>query len=94
MLTNEDRQESLKIFSSLYAAGDFNTMIHHMPKDVNDPQGELFNEYFDFLQSLYALRGDVKSMESEQELDERLVILSKWMDKFNYPTDIIEAFYG
>jgi hypothetical protein len=94
MLTNEDRQESLRIFSSLYAARDLNTMLHYMPKDVNDSEGEVFNQYFDFLQSLYSLRSDVKSMESESELDERLLILYDLAKKFNYPIDIIEAFYG
>jgi hypothetical protein len=94
MLTNEDRSESLRIFSSLYAARDFTTMIHCMPKDINDPEGTLFDDYFDFLQSLYAVRSDIKSIESEDELDERLVVIHEWSKKFNYPTKIIEAFYG
>jgi hypothetical protein len=94
MLTNDDRYESLKIFSSLYAAGDLNTMVQYMPRDIDDPTGERFDDYFDFLQSLYALRSDIKSIESEEELDARLFNISQVAQRFNYPSRIIEAFYG
>lgn len=94
MLTNEDRKESLRIFADLYSASDLNTMVHFMPEDVNDPDGERFDAYFDFLQSLYALRSDIKTMESEAELDDRLHELLSLAESFNYPTDIIEGFYA
>jgi len=94
MLTNDERQESLRIFSELYANRDFNVMVQHMPLDTNDPEGEKFNLYFDFLQSLYSLRSDIQSMQSENELDERLEDLIQMAQEFDYPMEPLEVFYG
>jgi hypothetical protein len=94
MLTNDERQESLRIFSELYANRDFNIMVQHMPLDTNDPEGEKFNFYFDFLQSLYSLRSDIQSMQSEDELDERLEDLIQMAQEFDYPMEPLEVFYG
>lgn len=93
MLTNEDRVESLRIFSTLYAPRDFNLMVSRMPQDVNDQDGILFDSYFDFLQSLYALRGDIKTIETEDELDEILMNVFNSCKKFNYPTHMVEGLY-
>lgn len=94
MLTNEERKESLRIFSELYAAGDFLTMVSNMPLDVNDPNGESFDDYFDFLQSMYSLRSDIMSMQTEEELDERLSYLAQRAQHFSYPLNALEVFYA
>jgi hypothetical protein len=94
LMTNFDREEFLSIFSSMYAATDYDMMRVHMPLDKNDPDGLLFQEYFDFLQSLYALRSDIQMLESEEDLDfimNNILVKSR---KFNYPINILYGFLG
>jgi hypothetical protein len=93
-LTDVDRKEVLRIFSELYASQDYNTMIQFMPKDMNDPDGSIFSDYFDFIQSIYVLRSDIKSFETEEDLDFTLNNLIEKAKFYNYPMKILEAFYG
>lgn len=92
-LSNQERKEVLDLFSSLYAPTDDIAMLSHMPQDMNDPDGEAFTRYFNFLQDFYKLRSDVKSI-SEEELDVKLQDISSRAEEFNYPVNILGAFYG
>ena len=92
MLTDVEREEALRIFSELYAQTDFDMMVIHMPRSINDVDGDLFSEYFDFLQSLYLLRDNVKEYENENQLDVKIRMLKKEASKFSYPTNILEVF--
>lgn len=94
-LTNVEREEILRIFSELYSERDFGTMVEYMPSDVNDPDGTIFSDYFDFLQSLYSLRSDVKAFTDVEFLDDRIEILEKKASDFGFPVDLmLEAFRG
>ena len=94
-LTNVEREEMLRIFAELYSDRDFNVMVEHMPSDINDPEGQSFSDYFDFLQSLYSLRSDIKSFTNVQFLDDRINILERRASEFGFPVDLmLEAFRG
>jgi hypothetical protein len=93
-VTDVDRKEVLRIFSELYSSQDYNTMIQFMPRDVNDPDGLKFSDYFDFLQALYVLRSDIKSFETEEDLDYVLNNIIEKAKVYNYPMYALEAFYG
>lgn len=92
MLTDFDREKTLEEFAGLYADPDLVEMVSHMPRDINDPDGDVFSEYFDFLQILYSLRSDIKVFDDE-DLDLRLMELNELCDRFDYPKDILEVFY-
>lgn len=94
IMTNVDREEILGIFSTLYAATDYEVMRIHMPLDKNDPDGVLFEEYYDFLQALYSLRSDIKMLESEDDLDFIIHNILVKAKKFNYPINILYGFMG
>jgi hypothetical protein len=65
-MIDEERRFALKTFTELYAQNDFNVLVQHMPKEISDPEGVLFNDYFDFLQSFYALLGEYPVLEEDQ----------------------------
>lgn len=92
MISDEERQEGLSLFSDLYCPDDYNVLIYHMPKFNDDPEGEAFGDYFDFLQSLYCLRGDILEMEDEDHLDAVLYTLRMKAKKFNFPEYIMDGF--
>lgn len=91
-MTDVEREDVLRIFSQLYAAGDYDVMRMYMPLFVNDPEGELFSEYFDFLQSLYATRDHIKEFDTEAQLDLKLHRLRMEAQKFGYPQNLLEVF--
>lgn len=84
MIFNEERRFSLKTLTDLYAQRDFPVVVHYMPKETSDPEGTEFAEYFDFLQSFYAIRGEYAIME-EDELIQRIEKLKKKAKKFGFP---------
>lgn len=92
-LSNQERKEIIEQFASMYAATDDVSMLSHMPQDTNDPEALSFENYFNFLQDLYGLRSDIKSI-SEEELDGKIQDLAKRAEEFNYPVNILGAFYG
>lgn len=94
ILTDVERKESLRIFSMLYAEQDYNTMVQYMPTEIDDPEGAGFSGYFDFLQSLYSIRSDIKSFDSEDDLDFVLENIYNKAELYKYPKNILEAFYG
>ena len=94
LVTDIERKDVLKIFSDLYAAPDYDAMVAHMPVFTNDPDGELFAEYFDFLQSLYATRDHIKEFEFESQLDMKVHRLKREAEKFGYPQNLLEVFDG
>jgi hypothetical protein len=92
MLTDLDREEALNIFSSLYAQPDFDMMKVHMPRFKDDQDGVLFEEYYDFLQSLYAIRGDIQMIQTEEDLDFVINNVVERSKKFTYPINILYPF--
>lgn len=92
MITDIDREEVLNIFSSLYAAADFDMMKIHMPRFNDDPDGVLFEEYYDFLQSLYSIRSDIQMIESEDDLDFVVNNIVERSKKFTYPINTLYPF--
>jgi len=92
MLTDADREEALNIFSSLYAHLDFDMMKIHMPRFNDDESGVLFEEYYDFLQSLYAIRSDIQSFSTEEDLDFVISNIVERSKRFSYPINILYPF--
>ena len=89
-MTNEERRFALKTLTSLYSQSDFHTAVQHMPKENVDVDGVRFQAYFDFLQSLYALRGDYMLLE-EFELAERIEIVKSQAKEFGFPTNSLDV---
>lgn len=50
-MTDILRRETIKAFNSLYSPRDLHNNLAHMPTEAEDPDGTLFEEYFDFLQT-------------------------------------------
>jgi hypothetical protein len=83
-MIDEERRFALRTLTELYAQRDFDVVTHHMPKEISDPEGTLFNEYFDFLQSFYALKGEYPTLE-EAELIEWIEELKVEAQRFGFP---------
>lgn len=83
-MIDEERRFAIKTLTDLYAQRDFGVVLHHMPKEISDPEGTLFNEYFDFLQSYYALRGEYPILD-EGELIPWIERLRAKAQKFGFP---------
>jgi hypothetical protein len=92
MITDAYREEVLGIFSSLYAQPDFDMMKIHMPRFNEDPDGVRFEEYYDFLQSLYAIRADIQGVTTEEDLDFILNNIIQRSKNFTYPINILYPF--
>jgi hypothetical protein len=92
MITDADREEALRIFSSLYAHPDFDMMKIHMPHFNDDPDGIMFEEYYDFLQSLYAIRADIQTVTNEEDLDFIINNIVQRSKNFSYPINILYPF--
>lgn len=89
-MTNEERRYGLKNLTDLYAPGEFDVAVVYMPTEINDADGSMFEVYFDFLQSIYSLRGDFMNMD-EGELSNRVQELVGQAQEFNYPTNMLES---
>ena len=89
-IPDNEREESLEFIVDMYAPGDIERVLRHMPIDRDDPSAEKYNKYSVFLQVLYALRGDYDILSAE-ELEEQKQELRKLAAQFNYPTDQIDV---
>jgi hypothetical protein len=89
-MTNEERRYTLKNLTELYSPSEFEFAVLHMPTEMEDANGQVFEMYFNFLQSLYALRGDFMNIE-ETELAIRVAELIGQAQEFNYPTNMLES---
>ena len=52
-MINSERKHAIKMLTSLYAPQNFDCAVAHMPVDKDDPEGNEFENYLDFLQSSF-----------------------------------------
>lgn len=88
-MINEERRFAIKTLTDLYSPSSFREAVSRMPDELNDQSGERFNAYFDFLQSLFALRGDYMIMEPE-ELSLKIQNLKSIAQEFDYRVDFLD----
>jgi hypothetical protein len=84
------RTEAMKEFFNLYDEASLKMGIQHMPNDRDDPNGESFDRYFNFLQGLYLLKAEYPILE-ESEVENYKNSLINTAKEFNYPVLQIEV---
>lgn len=89
-MINEERRFAIKTLTSLYSPSDFQIAVQCMPDEVSDVGGKKFNEYFDFLQAYYSLKGDFM-LRSEEDLSERLGVIRDLGEYFGFPTNALDT---
>lgn len=89
-MSDAERKHAIKILTEWYSPGDYQAASMYMPKEKTDQSGAEFNEYFDFLQTLFLVKGEFMMME-ETELRRAVTVLMSKATKFGYPTNQLEA---
>lgn len=89
MITNDERRLTIRNLTDLYSHGDFEVCVSHMPKETNDAEGVRFADYFDFLQYLYAIRGEYMLLD-EVTLSSRVNDLVVAAQEFGFPVESLD----
>lgn len=89
-MSDAERKQAIKILTEWYSPGDYQAATMHMPKEKTDAEGAEFGEYFDFLQTLFLVKGEFMSM-GEGELRVAVAFLTSRATRFGYPTNQLEA---
>lgn len=89
-MSDAERKHTIKILTEWYSPGDYQAATMYMPKEKTDPSGAEFGEYFDFLQTLFLVKGESKLMR-EGELRVAVALLTSKAMKYGYPTNQLEA---
>lgn len=90
-MVDSDRRQALRELTQLYRPGDYNPAVAAMPTFVEDEQGESFNEFFDFLQSLYLFQSEYLNYDPEN-IRAIASSLLRTAQSFDFPTNQIEVF--
>lgn len=85
-MSDAERKMILEILTELYSEDDYNAAVYHMPTETSDASGEKFNEYFDFLQKLFLIKGSFMFME-QGELQAALGKIKAEAIKYSYPVN-------
>jgi len=90
-MVDSERLEALRVLTQLYGEGDFGPASQAMPRFIDDESGEKFNDFFDFLQSLYLFQSEYVTMEKEK-INSVASSLLMQAENYGYPKNQIEVF--
>lgn len=90
-MVDAERLEALRVLTSLYRPGDYQAATMAMPKFTEDESGEDFEEFFDFLQSIYVFQSEYLDM-TEEEISSVAQSLLRQAKEYGYPVNQVEAF--
>lgn len=90
-MNDKERFEIVERTALWHAPHSVEVATTYFPKEVDDADGELFSEYFDFIQSLFSFYGYYKELTSE-EMFNTIRSLKGGAKKFGYPTKVLDFF--
>jgi len=91
-MSDDDRLDIISQLTSLYNPGDYEVASRYAPKLIDDEDGSLFADFFDFLQRVYLLQGEYPNMTPEDIFDEASS-LKEEARVYGYPENQLEVFF-
>lgn len=88
-MNDKTRETELGILVDLYSPQDYTVVMSRMPTELEDPNGTEFEEYYDFIQALFKLKGGYMYM-NPNDLEASLLVVRTDAAKFNYPTSQLD----